>query len=281
MLRSQKGQALLVVVLVMVVALTVGLSVASRSITNLKTSQDQASSQKALSAAEAGVERVLANPGLNPPANTAIGNTNYRINYTTNVSQVSGTGMFLFNGGMAIGENQYVYIWPSANSGTDLYGKTPPWSNGQITLYWGTDADGCNDPALEVSILSGTDKNNTVLTRYAYDPCASRAGNNGFDSKNTDVIKQQTTINNVRLQYLVKLPIVSNNVYLFSISPLYVDNSYIGASSNLALPPQGVSVISTGSVGDPTNGQVQRKVNAYESLHQIPAELFPYTIYSP
>ncbi len=51
MFKNQSGQALLIIVLVMVVALTIGLSVASRTITNLRTSREQASSQKALSAA--------------------------------------------------------------------------------------------------------------------------------------------------------------------------------------------------------------------------------------
>ena len=59
--QSQKGQALLIVVLAMVVALTVGLSVVSRSITNLKNSQQEIDSQKALSAAEAGVELAIKN----------------------------------------------------------------------------------------------------------------------------------------------------------------------------------------------------------------------------
>ena len=48
--KDQKGQALLIIVLVMVVALTVGLSLVSRTITNIRNTREQASSQKALSA---------------------------------------------------------------------------------------------------------------------------------------------------------------------------------------------------------------------------------------
>ena len=57
--EKQKGQVLLIVVLVMIVALTVGLSLISRSITNLRTSTEEAESQKALAAAEAGIEQAL------------------------------------------------------------------------------------------------------------------------------------------------------------------------------------------------------------------------------
>ena len=55
----QRGQVLLIVVLVMVIALTVGLSVISRSVTTLRTTKESESSQRAFSAAEAGVAKLL------------------------------------------------------------------------------------------------------------------------------------------------------------------------------------------------------------------------------
>jgi Tfp pilus assembly protein PilX len=56
---SEKGQMLLIVVLIMVVALTVGLSIAARSLVNLKIATDDENSQRAFSAAEAGIERLI------------------------------------------------------------------------------------------------------------------------------------------------------------------------------------------------------------------------------
>jgi len=55
----KSGQILIIVLLVVVVALAVGLSVASRNITNLRTSTQTEHSQRAFSAAEGGVEDVL------------------------------------------------------------------------------------------------------------------------------------------------------------------------------------------------------------------------------
>lgn len=55
----KSGQILILVLLVVVVALAVGLSVASRNITNLRTSTQTEQSQRAFSAAEGGVEDVL------------------------------------------------------------------------------------------------------------------------------------------------------------------------------------------------------------------------------
>src|SRR3972149_7458157 len=56
---NEVGQVFLIVLLVMVIALTVGLSVASRNIVSLRTSEEERDSQRALAAAEAGIEQSL------------------------------------------------------------------------------------------------------------------------------------------------------------------------------------------------------------------------------
>lgn len=58
-MKRKNGQILVLVLLVVVVALSVGLSVASRNITNIRTSTQTEQSQRAFSAAEGGVEDVL------------------------------------------------------------------------------------------------------------------------------------------------------------------------------------------------------------------------------
>lgn len=60
-MKRKSGQILILVLLIVVVALSVGLSVASRNITNLRTSTQSEQSQRAFSAAEGGVEDVLSN----------------------------------------------------------------------------------------------------------------------------------------------------------------------------------------------------------------------------
>lgn len=60
MLKKQKsGQVALIVLLIMIVILTIGLSLASRSITDVRISQDEKEALRAFSAAEAGIEEVL------------------------------------------------------------------------------------------------------------------------------------------------------------------------------------------------------------------------------
>lgn len=58
-MRNSPGQILILVLLIVVVSLAVGLSVASRNITNLRTSTQTEQSQRAFTAAEGGVEDVL------------------------------------------------------------------------------------------------------------------------------------------------------------------------------------------------------------------------------
>ncbi len=70
--KVKSGQILILVLLVVVVALAIGLSVASRNLTNLKTSTQAEQSQRAFSAAEGGVEDTLSR--LNTVANVI--NTN-------------------------------------------------------------------------------------------------------------------------------------------------------------------------------------------------------------
>jgi|SRR3989344_609771 len=57
----KQGQILILVLLAVVVVLAIGLSVASRNITNLRTSTQTEQSQRAFTAAEGGVEDVLSN----------------------------------------------------------------------------------------------------------------------------------------------------------------------------------------------------------------------------
>lgn len=58
-MRKRSGQILILVLLVVVVALAIGLSVASRNLTNLRTSVQTEQSQRAFNAAEGGVEDIL------------------------------------------------------------------------------------------------------------------------------------------------------------------------------------------------------------------------------
>jgi type II secretory pathway pseudopilin PulG len=279
--RKQGGQALLIVVLVMVIALTVGLSIASRAITNLKVSEEQVNSQKALSAAEVGIDRVIADPGNADLQAGHIFDLHNNSKYSTQLSAVSGANSFLINGGYKVTKNNYTYIW------TTPYSNTTPWQNpwsGSLTIYWGDSSNACSEAALELTVISRNDSDvaNPILNRYAYDPCTPvRSSQNGF---NADQVPGtlENAVDNINLYYSV--PITLKEAYIVSVAPVYAD-SYIGAfgvpsGASANLPDQGSNITAVGSV-NMTESNVQRVLSAFQGFPQIPAELFPFTIFSP
>lgn len=258
---DQRGQALLIVVLVMVVALTVGLSIASKTITNLRTSTEEANSQKALAAAEAGVEQALK---TNQIASGTF--TDTQTSYQTSVTQVLGTS-FLMNGGNPVIQDNGADLWLSNYSADPANLYTNPWS-GTLTIKWGSSADPCTNSALEVVIISGT-KNSPISTRYAFDPCAGRAGGNRF----TQVGLTRSSVSGKDFFYQAQVTVSSG--LLGRIIPLYL-NTPIAIVGDVALPSQGSLITSTG-----TSGTTSRKVNVFQGYPEIPSEYFPYNLFSP
>jgi hypothetical protein len=273
---NQKGQALLIVILAMVVALTVGLSVVSRSVTNLRNSQQEIDSQKALSAAEAGVEQAI-------KSGASVGNSNFSTStsYQTSVVTVSGGTTFLLNGNNKVSRDDAMYIWltPYSSDSNNLFKDSDRWS-GSLNLYWGNSLTACDNAALEIAVVSGS-RAIPLVTRYAYDPCSpDRTSKNNFVAA-TSLDK---SISGIALHYHATIPIT--NGFLVRVVPLYA-NSYIGAESddpsNRPLPLQGSIITSTGTItaAGSANNNVVRKLDVFQGYPEIPAELFPFTIFWP
>lgn len=267
-LENQNGQALLIIVLVMVIALTVGLSLAARTIINLRNTSEQAGSQKALSAAEAGIEQAIKeNTAPGSFSNSFPGAGGESARYTTTVAPVSGSGSFLLNGpaGVAIQRSDGVYVWvrPYADN------FTTSWS-GDLTIYWGENSGNCNNAALEVAILYGT-KDNPLLRRIAYDACPARLSSNRFLAASyiQNTISGKTLYNRAIIAGLA-------NVLLIKINPIYKD-AIIGVSGSSPLADQGKVITSVGTAGQ----SITRKITVFEGYPEIPFELFPTSLLIP
>lgn len=259
--NSEKGQALLIVVLVMVVALTVGLSVASKSITNLRTSTEEANSQKALAAAEAGIEQ-----SIKSNASIASQTLSNQATYSTNVTQVLGTS-FLLIGGNPVLQDNGTQIWLSNYSQDPGLIYANPWS-GNLTIKWGSTSNSCSEAAIEAIIISGS-KTSPVTTRYAFDPCVTRTGQNHFGVATLS----KSTISGKDLYFQAVVPVSSG--LIGKIIPLYA-NTPIGLTGDSALPSQGSTITATG-----TSGTTTRVVNVFQGYPEIPSEYFPYNLFSP
>jgi len=282
---DQKGQALLIVVLVVVIGLTIGLSIATRTIVNLRNTSDQAASQKALSAAEAGIEQAIKNDVI--PVNhigpsgsfygTETGTAN--TTYATKIDPAGGgTEAFLLNGlnGAEVAKNDAIYVWVKPY--TDNF--TTSWS-GDLTIYWGSEKGNCADKysvaALEVSIIRGT-KQAPNLERYAIDPCNARANTNHFltiGSSPPVTIGQSTNAVSGKNLYYNAVISGLTNVLLVRINPIYTD-ALIGVKGTTALAAQGKIITSTGT----SNQGTVRKITVFEGYPEIPAEFFPFSLFS-
>lgn len=258
--RLPDGQALLIVVLVMVIGLTVGLSIAGKSITSLRSSTDEANSQKALAAAEAGIEQAI-------KSNLSIaGSFTNNTTYDTTVTPVLGTS-FLLNAGNPLLADDGISFWLSDYSADPNLIYQNRWS-GDLTIAWGYSADGCSNAALEVAIISGT-KAAPVLTRYAFDPCQVRSSVNRF----TYLVSSGTTISGINFFYKTTISISSG--LLAKIIPLYT-NASMGVTGSTPLRLQGSTITSTGR-----SGGTERKVNVFQGFPEVPSEYFPYNLFAP
>lgn len=276
----ERGQVLLVVLLVMVIVLTVGLSVASRNITNLRTSREEATSQKALAAAEAGIEQVLKTNTPIPIGTFFTGEPN--TTYGTTVNAVLGTAL-LVTGGNVVPKDEGADIWLVAHNADNTPNLSSPWS-GDLTIYWGSSSDVCNSnpaintmAALEVAVVSGPVAS-PVLKRYTYDPCSSginRRSNNNFKAAlgGGTVSGKTFSFSTPPLGDPQVISVV--NGFVVRVVPLY-SNTPIGVIASIALPSQGSVIDSTGESQGTT-----RKINVFKGYPQLPIQFFVYGLFSP
>lgn len=272
----QKGQTLLIVVLIMVVSLTIGLSIASKTITNLRTTTEEADSAKALSAAETGVAQSIKSGVAIPPGSGFASNNT---TFSSSVISVSGTS-FLVNGGNIIPQDEGVDVWLIAHdSAGNLVLPFSPWApaGGTLTVYWGDSSGDCNNAALEIIKITGSQAS-PVATRYAYDPCNDRASVGNQKNNFTSVSPSGTQVSGKTFYYSTTKFISVTNGLLVRIIPLYT-NATIAVSvgpGNPDLPTQGSIITSSGK-----SANIERKINVVANYSSLPSEFFSYGLFVP
>lgn len=272
--NSESGQILLIVILAAVISLTVGLSVASRVITNTKVTTDEVNAQKALSAAEAGVEEQIQNPVV-APTPILFGNKST----VTSTSKTITASQFLINGGNLVSQDEGMDIWLS-----DYPGYTTP-RNMNLKIYWAdstSDANKCSsNPAIELVVLSGSANSpaNVTLSRTAYETCSSRTSPNHF----TDPVNSESkNISGIVFNHSAVVSVTSG--LIARVIPLYADTKiavemFQSGSFNVGLsnpPAQGTLIQATG-----TSGNVTRTLRVFQGYPKLPTEFFPYSLFIP
>ncbi len=272
----QKGQTLLIIVLVMVVAITVVLSVATRSITNTRISSDEENSQRAFSAAEAGVERVLKTAQDVSSDNKVTLDNNAKFFATVNRSQLPNV---LLNGGQTVLQDEGVDLWLSNYDPNPSQNYSNP-QTGTYKVRWENTGGNCSSstnrpPAIEVVVLSGNSTDTAKATHFVFDSCSNRRSTNNFTQATTDSFPITSYGVTVSFDYSGTFSVT--NGYIARIVPLYAKTK-IGVSNvgGANLPMQGNLISSTGS-----SGGTSRKITVFQQYPSLPIEVFPYAIFAP
>lgn len=269
--NKESGQALLIIVLIMVVALTVGLSLGSRTIINIRTSSEEADSQKALAAAEAGIERALRVTSSATVGEQFIENKTI---YSAKVEEVKGT-TFLANGGNLVVQDDGVDVWLVSHDADGKPNYSAPWTGDKLTIYWGDPSvDDCSNAALEVAVISGPIAS-PVLTREAFDPCVSRKNENRFNPPD----KELFTIAGKGFFYKRTIGNISSGL-VARVVPIYASTAIAIDGNGVSLPTQGFAIDSTGISGS-GDRQVQRSLTFFRTFDQVVTAHFMYGLFTP
>lgn len=260
-LNSERGQTLLIVVLVMVVALTIGLSVASRSIISLRTATEEENSQRAFSAAEAGVEKALKSGGNVGVVDLLNVGTTSKIQ-KAEIKNVGGTA-FLLKNGSVIKKDEGGDIWLSTYPN-----YTAPFYNGNLTIRWKSNGSDCSSAAMEIIVIY--DSASPKTKRYVFDPCSSRTPPNNFSSATAETFSSS----GITFSYKSS-PITISNGLIARAIPLYQDTPIL-IQGTVALPNQAKQVDATGE-----SGGTVRQVSYYQGFPELPPEFFQYVLFQP
>jgi len=270
--NKQDGQILLVVILATVVALTVGLSAITRTVTNTRLSTEEANSQKALSAAEAGIEQLLSDPDVSLNPETPLSND---ATFTAGSIEVLGSDFHLNDGGVIL-KDDGADIWLTSSPDFTAPGwPGPPGSTGTLTVYWTGEASCPDVAAIEIIVLEGN-RLDPTMTRYTADSC----GRGNFDSVAASSYSLPSDPDK-NYQFSKSFDITSNaggdGGYIVRLIPLYQDTEMgVSVDAGPDLPVQGHVIESVG-----TSGDTKRKLRVFRANPRLPIEFFPYNVFLP
>lgn len=268
--KLNSGQALLIILLIMAVGLTIGLAVVSRSVTDIRISQEQEESSRAFFAAEAGLEHLLA--GGSPGDLPSFGGFNINVD-TRNLGGAGETG-FVFPKEIKADNAQTVWLVDHTDEG-DLGSEF--YSGNNITFYWGNEGLTGNDefdPALEAMIIY--DDGGYQTRRVVFDPKSGRSG--GFSSARVGDYSLGDKKFAFEADFTDDRAFPSGNLYAIRVKLMYNNEPQIlGVKGDADLPLQGHCYQAT-AISQAETG-ISRKVEQCQ-LYKAPPAIFDYVLFS-
>ncbi len=250
--KNKKGQVLLIAVMLLATIITVVMTIAFNATTQTQTTKLEEDSQKALAAAEAGIDTVIKQSvGFSVPI--------------ANIGQFSSQGI---TGNARVVATAYPYFVTPLLQKDEQYtfylsnypGYGSPW-NGSFNLYFASETNQC--PSVMVTVITST----YAQQRYIYSTCANTVVNVDPNSS----IQSTATVDTTVFQWKTRDPItITNGLVAFvtilnSRTKLGFKNTTSGA-----LPLQGKTITSEAR----TKSGVVKKVQLFQSYPQMPSNFF-------
>lgn len=264
-LRNESGQVLLIAVMLMAVLMTVVFSASFVSRTDTQISKLEEENQKALAAAEAGIEATLKNGAV-----ADLSTLNVPSGFTGSTTVQSVTSRYFTTPTIKKG-GQYTFYLSTPGGSVDNpdFGTltTPEYNSQPLTI-----CSGSNDFAMSIALLKSDGK----ITRFAINPdndnniitSGTAANNNGnCPTGQTFAYQHRLSSDNVGGSNLLLF------VKLIGTDSVPSSGAKIGigsAGADSPLPIQGKTIVSQAK--SPTGAT--KTIQLFQSYPQIPAEFF-------
>lgn len=248
-MESQRGQVGIILLLITVVMMTIGISIASRTTSDIRISDTNEQANRALDAAETGVEDALSQDLSVYNGGTTGSTSQIDVSTTVGRQQVLETT-----------------IEPGLSVGVDVTGAP---NNQQLTINWAKESDCTQQASLIVSVYNTGGSNPAVRRQYAgmkAGACSGRNTTDGFTQSNAG------TASGYNLSTTITL--LSGDT-LVRIRPVYNETA-IRVSGGAWLPVQMFKVKST---AQSIQSKETKAVEVDRGL-PMPPTVFDYVLFS-
>ena len=257
MTKLKRGQVLLIAVMLVATTLTVVLSLSFQSTTETQITKLEEESQKALAAAEAGIEAALKQGSVTISSLPGLSNF-------TGKAEVQITTYPQFITPLLQKDEQYTFYLsrqgPTAPQQPDFTNLISQYNNTPLTICSTT-----NNVALELTLIKGTTP--PTVKRFSINPPGNSIIQNGTQANNAGTCPSGE---NFSYRHWLTAAEVGNNNLLLIVRMVNGSGKvgFTAASGNL--PLQGKTIISEVK----SASGVSKKVQLFQSYPQIPAEFF-------
>lgn len=269
--QLQSGQVLLITLLVLSVATTIVLSVIGRATTDVAITNQIAQSQRAFSAAEAGIEEILRTGSVPVGVQTLAPG----VSYSVAKADIGGaSGVYQYPTKTPAGSSETLWLVAHNPNGSLL--ETPTYTAATIDVCWSAET---TTPAALFSVFYKSAGSYNVA-RAAFDPNATRAATNklsapqvlsgGCGSQSGTTYKQTIAF----ASFSPAINPVNDTLLALRLTPIYGETKF-AVSTSIALPLQGSRVESAGS----TDTGTSRKIIVYQQ-YRAPAGIFDAVVVS-